>query len=150
MTTLNEIQVSYKTNTDEKPVIDSCLTAYHLFLNSWNIDNIEFLEEFKIMYLNQANKVLGLYSLSKGGLNQCTVDIRHIYSIALKINASAILVAHNHPSGNLKPSTEDIAITKQIASAGEILRVKLLDHLIITKEGYASIEQLESRLRESI
>lgn len=142
MNTLNEIQVSYKTSSEEKPVVDSCLSAYQLFINSWNMDNIEFLEEFKVMYLNQANKVLGLYNLSKGGLNQCTVDIRHIYSIALKINAISIIVAHNHPSGNLKPSSEDINITKQIASAGEILRIKLFDHLIITKDDYSSIEQL--------
>lgn len=141
MNILNEIQVSYKTEGSEKPVINNSSTAFKLFLNSWNRDNIELLEEFKVMFLNQANKVLGIYSLSKGGINQCTVDIRHIYSIALKVNASAIIVAHNHPSGNLKPSREDLKITSQIASAGEILNIKLLDHLIITEVDYFSIEE---------
>lgn len=141
MNILNEIQVIYKTESVEKPTIDNSHTAFKLFLNSWNMDNIELLEEFKVMFLNQANKVLGVYSLSKGGINQCTVDIRHIYSIALKVNASAIIVAHNHPSGNLKPSREDLKITSQIASAGEILNIKLLDHLIITEVDYFSIEE---------
>ena len=141
MNILNEIQVSYKTDSRKKPTIDNANTAYQLFLKSWNINNIEFLEEFKVMFLNQSNKVLGLYSLSKGGINQCTVDIRHIYSIALKVNASAIIVAHNHPSGNLKPSREDLKITSQIAAAGEILNIKLLDHLIITKNDFLSIEE---------
>ena len=141
MNILNEIQVSYRTEIIEKLMIDNSHTAFKLFLNSWNMDNIEFLEEFKVMFLNQANKVLGIYSLSKGGINQCTVDIRHIYSIALKVNASAIIVAHNHPSGNLKPSREDLRITSQIASAGEILNIKLLDHLIITEVDYFSIEE---------
>lgn len=140
MNILNEIQVSYRTEIIEKPMIDNSHTAFKLFLNSWNMGNIELLEEFKVMFLNQANKVLGIYSLSKGGINQCTVDIRHIYSIALKVNASAIIVAHNHPSGNLKPSREDLKITSQIASAGEILNIKLLDHLIITEVDYFSIE----------
>ncbi len=141
MNILNEIQVSYRTEIIEKPVINNSSTAFKLFLNSWNRDNIELLEEFKVMFLNQANKVLGIYSLSKGGINQCTVDIRHIYSIALKVNASAIIVAHNHPSGNLKPSSADLKITSQIASAGEILNIKLLDHLIITEVDYFSIEE---------
>ena len=141
MNNLNEIQVSYNTDSIRKPNIDNANTAYHLFLNSWNLNNIELLEEFKVMFLNQANKVLGLYSLSKGGINQCTVDIRHIYSIALKVNASAIIVAHNHPGGNLKPSKEDLKITSQIAAAGDILNIKLLDHMIITKEDFLSIEQ---------
>lgn len=139
MNTLNEIQVSYQTDNIEKQTIINSNTAFKIFLDFWNISTIELLEEFNVMYLNQANKVLGLYNLSKGGINQCTVDIRHIYSIALKVNASAIIVAHNHPSGNLNPSAEDRKITSQIAAAGEILNIKLLDHLIITKHDYYSL-----------
>ena len=141
MNTLNEIQVSYQTDNNEKQTIVNSNTAFKIFLDFWNMSTIEFLEEFNVMYLNHANKVLGLYNLSKGGINQCTVDIRHIYSIALKVNASAIIVAHNHPSGNLKSSAEDRKITAQIASAGEILNIKLLDHLIITKDDYFSLEE---------
>ena len=140
MNTLNEIQVIYQTDNIEKQTIINSNTAFKIFLDFWNISTIELLEEFNVMYLNHANKVLGLYNLSKGGINQCTVDIRHIYSIALKVNASAIIVAHNHPSGNLKPSTEDRKITSQIAAAGEILNIKLLDHLIITTREYYSFE----------
>ena len=141
MNTLNEIQVSYQTDNTEKQTIINSNTAFKIFLDFWNMSTIELLEEFNVMYLNQANKVLGLYNLSKGGINQCTVDIRHIYSIALKVNASAIILAHNHPSGNLKPSAEDRKITSEIASAGEILNIRMLDHLIITKDDYHSLEE---------
>lgn len=140
MNTINEIQVSYKTDYKEKPIIHNSNSAFKILLKHWNMDNIEFLEEFKVMYLNQAKKVLGIYDLSKGGINQCIVDIRHIYSIALKVNATAILVVHNHPSGNLIPSKADIKITAEIASAGKFLNIELLDHLIITKNSYYSFE----------
>lgn len=140
MNTLNEIQVSYQTDNKEKQTIVNSNSAFKIFLDFWNMSTIELLEEFNVMYLNQANKVLGLYNLSKGGINQCTVDIRHIYSIALKVNASAIIVAHNHPSGNLKPSAEDRKITSQIAAAGDLLNIKLLDHIIISRVEYYSFE----------
>lgn len=140
MRTLNEIQVSYKTDTNDKPTVNNCITAFNYFLDFWNMDNIEFLEEVNVMYLNQSNKVLGIYNLSKGGINQCTLDIRHIFSIALKVNASGIILAHNHPSGNLKPSKADLKITSEIALAGKMLNIVLIDHLIICKNNFLPIE----------
>ena len=76
--------------------------------------------------------------MSSGGINQSVVDLRILFKNALEHLATGIIIAHNHPSGNLKPSSEDLKITKQIAEAGKILNIQLLDHLIITQNSYLS------------
>ena len=90
------------------------------------------------MLLNRANKVLGIYPVSKGGVSGTLVDPKLIFSVALKCNASSIILAHNHPSGNLFPSENDKELTQKLKSAGNFLDIKVLDHLIITPEGYFS------------
>lgn len=134
-----EIEVSYSNNTSERLSIKSSQECYELLLGNWNHKTIELQEELKILMLNRANQVLGIYPISKGGTSQAIIDIKLIYSVALKCNASSIIVAHNHPSGNLKPSNSDIVITKKLQKAGEYLELVLLDHLIITKDGYYSL-----------
>lgn len=140
MNTIQEIQVTYKSNQLESEAIISSTAAYKVLLDNWNKDTIELLEEVKVLYLNNASKPLGIYNLAKGGINQCTVDLRLIYSIALKVNATGLIVAHNHPSGELKPSAADQKITAEIKAAGEILNIKMLDHLIITRKSYYSFQ----------
>lgn len=95
-------------------------------------------EEFWVLYLNQNNKVIHKERLTQGGINQSIVDIRMLFANALSHLATAIIVAHNHPSGNLQPSAQDLQITKMIKNAGETLQIKLLDHLIITQASYLS------------
>ena len=95
-------------------------------------------EEFWIVYLNNSNKVLQTSQLSKGGITGTLVDIRLAFKNALQLGAVAIVLAHNHPSGTLKPSQADIALTKKIQTAGESLDIKVLDHLIITEKSYFS------------
>ncbi len=95
-------------------------------------------EEFWAIFLNQNNRVLGKSKLSSGGINQSVVDVRILFKMALEHLATGLIIAHNHPSGNLKPSSEDVKITKQIAEAGKILNIQLLDHLIITQNSYLS------------
>lgn len=95
-------------------------------------------EEFWAVFLNQSHKVLQVVQLTKGGISQSVVDIRIVFKLALDHFATAIIVAHNHPSGNLKPSQEDISITKKLKEAGQILSVSVLDHLIIGQNGYFS------------
>ena len=136
--TLNEIQVSYSTPQTTKPQIKSSLQVYEMVKKHWNPDHLELHEEFKVIFLNKGNRVLGIYDLTKGGISQCTVDVRLIFSIALKVNSSGIMLVHNHPSGNLTPSAPDTAITKNIREIGVLMNIKLLDHLIITKENYYS------------
>ncbi|SEF55159.1 DNA repair protein RadC [Halpernia humi] len=95
-------------------------------------------EEFWIIFLNQRNKILGKSQLSTGGINFSLVDLRILFKQALEYSCSSIMIAHNHPSGNLKPSDADMKITKQISEAGKILNIQLLDHLIITQSNYFS------------
>ena len=98
------------------------------------MDIIEFVEEFRLLLLNRSNAVLGIIEISKGGISGTVTDIRLIFQAAIKGNASGIICAHNHPSGNLSPSESDIKITQKIKEAGNLMDIQLLDHLIITSE----------------
>jgi DNA repair protein RadC len=95
-------------------------------------------EEFWIMLIGRSSKVIAKELVSKGGLSGTVADPKIIYHMALQHQASAIIMVHNHPSGNLKPSREDLVLTKKIADAGRMLDINVLDHLIITDSGYFS------------
>ena len=95
-------------------------------------------EEFWIILTGRSSKVLGKELVSKGGLSQTLIDIKIIFGAALQHKANGIILVHNHPSGNLKPSHEDIVLTKRITDAGKILDINVSDHLIITDKGYYS------------
>jgi DNA repair protein RadC len=96
-------------------------------------------EEFWVILLGRSNKVLGTELISKGGLSMTICDPKIIFYAALQYQASNLILVHNHPSGNLKPSHEDIDLTKKIAAAGRMLDIKVLDHLIITDSAYTSL-----------
>ena len=87
---------------------------------------------------NNANQAIGIYELSKGGINSSIIDLRLLLSVTLKCLATSIAIIHNHPSGNLKPSKADISITDKLKKACEVLDIKLLDHIIISKNDYYS------------
>lgn len=95
-------------------------------------------EEFWVMCLSNSAEVIAIRKVSEGGLSATLVDVKRIFRLALENNAAKIIVAHNHPSGNLKPSGADEGLTKRIADAGVLLECKLCDHLIITNSGYFS------------
>ncbi len=95
-------------------------------------------EEFWIIFLNNANKVIGKQQLSKGGITATVVDIRLLFKRVLEIGATNIVICHNHPAGTLSPSKQDIDITDKLAKAGKLLDVRVLDHLIITEKNYYS------------
>ncbi len=95
-------------------------------------------EEFWIVYLNNSNKVLQSAQLSKGGITGTLVDVRLVMRQALELGAVALILAHNHPSGTLKPSSADKQITQKLMSAGKALDLKVLDHVIITQKAYFS------------
>ncbi|RRJ90771.1 JAB domain-containing protein [Flavobacterium macacae] len=137
---VSEIQLSYRTSvrTSERPKISSSASAYQILLHAWNPDNIEFVEQFKILLMNKGNKVLGIYEVSTGGISGTVVDLRLIFAAALKANATGIIMAHNHPSGNLTASEADRDITRKVSQAGKLLDIAVLDHLIISPEGYYS------------
>ena len=138
MNNVAEIQVSYRPEKIVDYRLSSSLNTFELILKDWEKNTIEMQEEVKIILLNRSNKALGIYSLAKGGLSGCVVDIKLILSVALKTLASGIIMVHNHPSGNLKPSTADINITEKLKSACKLLEIELLDHLIITRDNYFS------------
>ena len=133
-----EIKVSYKTTNTPKIKITTVNKAFEVLLSLWDLDTIELQEEFKVLLLNRANEVLGIYPLSKGGITGTVVDSRLIFAVALKCNATGILLCHNHPSGNLKPSDADITLTRSIKKCADFLDITLIDHLIITKNGFYS------------
>ena len=95
-------------------------------------------EEFWIIFLDNANKIKLNIQMSKGGITGTLVDSRLVYKKALEISATAIILCHNHPSGTIKPSSSDISLTKKIKSAGQLLDIKVLDHVIITEKDYFS------------
>ena len=135
---VSEIQVSYTPNLLVDMSIKNSKKSFELMLNEWEQETLQIQEEVKILLLNMSNKVLGIYSLAKGGLTSCIVDVRIILSIALKTLATGIILFHNHPSGNLKPSKADLDITKKLKNSCDLLDISLLDHLIITKDNYFS------------
>lgn len=133
-----EIQISYIPNFQADYKIENSRKSFELMLEEWNENTLQMQEEVKLLLLNRSNKVLGVYCLAKGGLTSCLVDVRIILSVALKSLATGIILIHNHPSGNLKPSLDDIEITNKLKESCKLLDITLLDHLIITKDSYFS------------
>lgn len=135
-----EISVSYSQHVPPKDRIKiiNHAEAVKVFRYVWDDRTIELYESFKVILLNRNNRLLGVRSLFEGGMAATVVDIRLIFSIALKTASHSIVIAHNHPSGNLNPSEHDIKLTKKVIEAGRILDIVLLDHIIITKDDYYS------------
>lgn len=134
---VNEIRISYKERVKSPfwKKVNSSKDAADLLYESWNKDNIEVHETFKIVLLNNGNKVKGIYQLSTGGITGVLVDVRLIFAVLLKSLSVAFLLSHNHPSGTLRPSEADKKITNKIKKAAQLLDIALLDHLIIAPNG---------------
>jgi len=96
-------------------------------------------EEFWVLYLNSANRVIHKCRLSSGGITHTTVDIRLLFKNALEQGAVSLILVHNHPSGSTTPSKEDLELTERVRNAGDTLDIKLLDHVIVTEKEYYSI-----------
>jgi DNA repair protein RadC len=148
--TLAELKVSYRRgrvrsgkrkSLDAPYVIFGAPDAVTYFRRIWNRDTIELREELVMLCLNSANEVLGWINIASGGLDSATVDPRIIFGIALQTASSGIIVAHNHPSGSLTPSPQDARITDRLRSGGEVLGIRFLDHLIISRDGYFSFAE---------
>ena len=136
-TTIAEVSLIYrsKVKASDRSQVKSSQDAYKLFMDNWNPDTLEHVEEFKVLLMNRSNAVLGIMDVSKGGISGTVTDVRIILQAAIKANASGIIVCHNHPSGNLNPSESDTKITHKIKEAGNLMDVQLLDHLILTMDG---------------
>lgn len=137
---VQEIQLVYKQKfkISERPKITNSQESYCVLKGVWNLEIIEFIEEFKILLLNRANRVIGCYNVSTGGICGTIADPRVIFAAAIKSCATSIILVHNHPSGNLTPSDADISLTRKLKNGGLILDIMVLDHIIISSEGYFS------------
>lgn len=135
-----EIQLIYKSNVKPslRPKVSSSKDARDVFMESWDDTKLELLEQFKVMFTNRAQKVLGIFELSTGGISGTVADPKLIFAAAIKAASCGMILAHNHPSGNLQPSQADIQLTRKIKDAGQLLDIQLLDHIILTSEGYFS------------
>lgn len=138
--TAAEIRLVYKSHVkpSQRPKVGSSQSVYEIFKRSWDEGKIELVEQFKVLFLNRANKVLGIFEVSSGGIAATVVDPKLIFVAALKAGASGIILAHNHPSGNLSASQADITLTKKIREGCKLLEIQLLDHIIMTSEKYMS------------
>ena len=138
--TVAEVQLVYKSKCDItlRPRITKSSECYKILLNTWNHNTIELCEEFKIVLLNRANKVLAISTLSQGGTASTIVDPKLLFATALKLKASSLILAHNHPSGELQPSQADISMTNKLIEGGKVLDIPILDHLIVSSNGYYS------------
>jgi DNA repair protein RadC len=132
-----EITVVYnnRQKASERPQISTSMDAHKCLLQGFNSDTIALQEEFIALYLNRANQVLGLYKVAAGGVTGVLCDPRLILAVALKIAAVGIIVAHNHPSGTLRPSRADEEITAKLKEGARFMDIKLLDHLILAPDG---------------
>lgn len=139
-TRVAEVELVYKTTVkpSQRPKINSVKDCYELLKELWNENTIEMQEQFKVMLLNRGNKVIGVYEASAGGLTGTVADPRLILAAAIKSLAVSIILSHNHPSGNLKPSRADEELTQKIKVAASYHDIKVIDHIIITSEGYYS------------
>jgi DNA repair protein RadC len=135
-----EIELVYKTKVkaSARPKITSSKDSYDVLLNNWDDNKIDFIEQFKILLLNRTHKVLAVYEVSTGGVAGTVADPKVIFADALKANASFLILAHNHPSSSLKTSQADEMLSHKINEAGKFLDIKVLDHVIVTREGYYS------------
>ena len=132
-----EIQLSYRAGAtlSDAPVVSQSSDAFRILSACWDPDTIGLFEEFKVLLLNRANKVLGVINLSSGGMTGTVVDIKLVFGAALKGAATALILSHNHPSGNLRPSEADLTLTRQLVEVGKLLELPVLDHIILTPEG---------------
>lgn len=134
-----EVKITYKPiikQSDRVKVLSS-KNANDYLREHWD-DDIQHVETFYILLLDRANSIVGHKLLSKGGISGTVADIRVIFQVAILMNASGLILSHNHPSGNTTPSNEDIKLTQKVKQAGELFDIKVLDHLILTEEYYYS------------
>jgi DNA repair protein RadC len=131
---IREVQVSYQPLKGELFKVRSSRDAFDYLVKQYDESTIGLYEEYMVLLLNRANGVLGSLKLSRGGQTGTVVDLRILFSAAIKGLASAIIIAHNHPSNHLKPSKEDEDLTSKIKEGGKLLDIQLLDHLILGTE----------------
>ena len=138
---LAELKVSYKRRKTADGwqlrmpwIVTSSQSAEEYLRTVWDANKLELVEDFYVVCLNGAHEALGWVRVSSGGFDRTTVDARLIFGIALQAASSAVIVAHNHPSGRVEPSEHDRAVTAKLKAAGDVLNIPVLDHIILGKK----------------
>lgn len=141
MKKIEEVKLIYRNKllAKDRPHIHSSKDAFHFFAQNWDMDSIQLFEESKMLLLDRRLRVMSIASISKGGGSGTVIDPKMVFSIALKRRAHRLILAHNHPSGNLTPSHADLSLTRKFAQAGQLLELYLDDHLIISEHDYYSL-----------
>ena len=135
----NEVQIHYKRPVyDETKKIKGSQSAEAIFRDFVDIERLDYKEFFLVMLVTNANQVIAISEISVGGTTGTLVNIKEVVQLAILTNASGVVICHNHPSGTLKKSTSDQTTTQRIKEALGLLDIKLLDHIILTTESYAS------------
>jgi DNA repair protein RadC len=139
MPNISEVEITYKTKVkaSEREKVATSQRAFDV-LRPFFEDVIEYREKFCVLLLNRQNQVLGVHTISVGGTSSTVADSKIIFQGILLANASAIILAHNHPSGCLRPSDNDKSLTKKIVDGCKLFDISCLDHLIITDESFYS------------
>ena len=132
------IKLSAVMSFEEQSQLTCSNDCYQVFKHCFNHDTFHWREELVLICLTRANTPIGFYSISSGGISGTFADPKVIFTTALKAGAASIAIAHNHPSGNLKPSEADKHLTKQLIKAGKYLDIPVVDHLILTAHSYFS------------
>lgn len=137
---VTEVELVYKNKVKiaDRPVVKTSQEAALLFRAGWNDHTMDLQEAFKVLYLNRSSHVIGGLLLSIGSVSGTVADPRLIFTAALKLNASALILCHNHPSGNTQPSRADLDMTLKIRNAGLLLEIRVMDHIILTSESHFS------------
>lgn len=146
----NELSLSYRRSVElsdpQYHRLNSSRRIAEFLRIIWNKEDLIIREAFYLLCFSSSINLIGFYKISEGGMDSVAVDTRLLFSTALLCRSTSIVIAHNHPSGTLKPSQADKEITKRIANGGELLGIKLLDHIILTETAYYSFAD-ESMLK---
>jgi DNA repair protein RadC len=136
---LSEMKLTYKAVNKTVNTIGKSTDIYNVLSDRiFDVDTIELQESFYAIYLNRNNQILGFICISQGGTTSTVVDIKRVVAPAILSNSSSVIIAHNHPSGNKKPSTQDKELTKKVKKALNLFDISLIDHIIVTSCNYYS------------
>ena len=133
-----ELVYKSKVKASERPLIRGSKDIYDILKQIWDENKIDMLEEFKVIFLNRGNRITGVYNASSGGITGTVADSRLILAAAIKSLAVCIILAHNHPSGSVKPNRADEELTCKIKEAAKYHDIRVIEHIIVTSESYYS------------
>lgn len=138
---VGEIKVSYKKERQpEYKGVNDAGKVVEVLRKVWN-DDLEYRESFYVVAMNNNCDVLGVAELFRGGVSSTIVDVKMIFQLLLNCNATSFVVAHNHPSGGIRPSQSDVMLTKRIVECAKLFELVMMDHVILTAESYCSFAE---------